>query len=447
VSGKAGIPFDRQKSGRTFSSTRPDSMGVSFVLRRTYYCVNKSGGPGTMRETRLKSLLGSDGPDTTKGRVVRALSERGSLSGAQIARVTGLARSTVSTVIAELRQSGLVTEADPPAGEAAKPVGRPGTVLTLNPEAGTCIGVHLSNEDLRVAVADVSHSFIAEDTIPLPRDYGPELAAAILTSTVQRIYARHGLRLSSLLGVGVSVSAPVGPDGTVHRSSIGPAWGGVNVVQVFSQALGTTVLADNESNCSAIAEMMWGAAQGEGDFILIKLHGAGVGGSIVSGGQVLRGLAGGAGEFGHVSIHPDGPLCRCGNRGCLETQASYAQPLRLLGQAHGRELGIAEAVALAQAGDVGARRVIGDIGEVAGRGLAVIASVLNPPLVLVSGPLVAAGPVLFDPLTAAFEKHALLKGRQLPEAQRTRFRPARIVDKDVVLGAVGLVLRHHGQEF
>lgn len=398
-----------------------------------------------MKETRLKTLLGSDGSDTTKGRVVRALSERGSLSGAQIARATGLARSTVSAVIAELRHSGLVTEADPPADSEAKPVGRPGTVLTLNPEAGTCIGVHLSNDDLRVAVADVSHSFIAEETIPLPRDYGPELAAGILTETVQRIYARHGLRQSSLLGLGVSVSAPVAPDGTVHRSSIVPAWGGVNVVRVFSQALGTTVLADNESNCSAIAETMWGAAQGESDFILIKLHGAGVGGSIVSGGQVLRGLAGGGGEFGHVSIDPDGPLCRCGNRGCLEVQARYEQPLRLLAQAHGRDLTVAEAVAMALAGDAGARRVIGDIGEVAGRGLAIIASVLNPPLVLVSGPLVTAGPLLFGPLTASFEKHSLLKSCELPEGQRTRFLPARLLDNDVVVGAVGLVLRHHGR--
>jgi predicted NBD/HSP70 family sugar kinase/DNA-binding MarR family transcriptional regulator len=399
----------------------------------------------TMKETRLKSLLGSDNPDTTAGRIVRALSERGSLSGAQIARLTGLARSTVSTAVAELRQSGLVTEADNPAGPGAKSVGRPGTVLTLNPEAGTCIGVHLSDDDLRVAVADVSHSFISEETIRLPKDYGPELAAGILTGWVQRTYARHGLRLSSLLGLGVSVSAPVAPDGTVHRSSIVPTWGGVNVVDLFGQALGTTVLADNESNCTAIAEMIWGAARGESDFILFKLHGAGVGGSIVSGGQVMRGLAGGAGEFGHVAIGPDGPLCRCGNRGCLELGASYNPPLRELSRAHGRELTITGALALAQAGDAGARRIIDEIAEIAGRGLAIIASVLNPPLVLVSGPLVAAGPLLFDPLTASFDRHSLLKARELTAAQRTRFLPARLNEKGEVLGAVGLVLRHHGR--
>ena len=169
------------------------------------------------------------------------------------------------------------------------------------------------------------------------------------------------------------------------------------------------------------------------------------GGSIVSGGQVLRGLAGGAGEFGHVSIDPDGPLCRCGNRGCLELGASYGQPLRLLSRAHGRDLTIADAVALAQAGDAGALRIIDDMAEVAGRGLAIIASVLNPPLVLVSGPLVAAGRLLFDPLAASFDKHSLLKVRELTEPQRTRFLPARLNDKDVVLGAVGLVLRHHGR--
>ena len=397
-----------------------------------------------MKDGNLKSFLKADTLATPSGRIVRVLSERGSLSAAQIARLTGLARSTVSTAVAELRQSGLISEAEVASTPGSKSVGRPGTALTLNPEAGTCIGVHLALDELRVAIADVSHSVIAEQKITLPKDYGPAVAARKLKDWIQHTYAENGLRLSGLLGVGVSVSAPVAPDGTVHRSSIVPTWAGVNVVKVFSAALGATVLADNESNCSAIAEMMWGAAAGHDNFVLFKMN-VGVGGSFVVNGHIVRGIAGGTGEFGHVSLDPEGELCRCGNRGCLELKAGFRAPLNEVSRAQGRDLTIEEVVELALEGDACAMRMIGDVAEVAGRGLAMIGTVLNPPLILVCGALAQSGPVLMEPLRAAFEKHTLLKSRDLPSEQRTRIITGALLRNDVVLGAIGLVLRHHGR--
>jgi predicted NBD/HSP70 family sugar kinase len=397
-----------------------------------------------MTESNLRSMLEPDSSGTSGGRIVRALSERGPLTAAQIARITGLARSTISTAVAELRISGLITEAEIPEESEAKAVGRPGTVLTLNPEAGTCIGVHLALNELRVAVADVSHSFIAEQNIALPKDYSPTTAANTLKKWIEKTYFENGLKMSGLLGVGVSVSAPVSPDGTVHRSSIVPTWAGVNVVKVFSEALNTIVLADNESNCSAIAELMWGAAAGEPDFVLFKVD-LGVGGAIVNNGELIRGIAGGSGEFGHFSLDPEGELCRCGNRGCLELKANFRRPLRELANAHGREFTVEEAVTMALEGDAGARRLIADTADVAGRGLAMIGAFLNPPLILIGGLLVLTGPIFMEPLLSSYERHAHLKSRDLPPQWRTRIIPGALLMKDVVLGAVGMVLRHHGR--
>ncbi|MEO8241999.1 MAG: ROK family transcriptional regulator [bacterium] len=397
-----------------------------------------------MSAPSYQSLLQSGYVDSPSGRIIRALSERGSLSAAQIARSTGLARSTVSTAVAALRKSGLIMDAESPDEPSARQIGRPGTALRLNPEAGTCIGVHIASEELRVAVADVSHSVITEQTIPMRRDFSPEEAASRLQQFIASTYAENGLRRSGLLGVGVSLSAPVSPDGTVHRSSVVPSWAGVNVVEIFGEALGAPVLVNNESNCSAIAESMWGAAQGEDDFVLFKLN-VGVGGAIVVNGQVRVGIAGGAGEFGHVSIDPEGELCRCGNRGCLELKVGFAAPLRDLSLVHGHRITIDAAVALAVAGDVGATRLIADSGERAGTALALLGNILNPPLFLISGALARSGPILMDPLRAAFEKHSLLKSRELDITQRTRIVLGALLDNDVVLGAVGLVLRHHGR--
>ncbi len=397
-----------------------------------------------MNKQNLNTLLRAETSDTASGRILRALSERGSLSAAQIARITGLARSTVSMAVAELRKSGLIFDAEPVGEVETRSIGRPGTALRLNPEAGSCIGVHLGLDELRVAVADVSHSVISEQTINVPRDYGPELAARHLKDFISRTYRENGLSMQAILGVGVSVSAPVSPGGIVHRSSIVPNWAGVNVAQVFGTALGAPVFVDNESNCSAIAEHTWGAAQGESTFVLFKMN-FGVGGAIMIDGRIMAGIAGGGGEFGHVSLDPNGALCRCGNRGCLEQKASFEASLKDLSRIHGRDLSVDDAVILARQGDPGAGRLIADLADIAGQGVAMIGNILNPPLILISGALAKSGAILIDPLRASFEKHSLLRSATLEPDQRTRIVPGGLLDDDVVLGAVGLVLRHHGR--
>jgi DNA-binding transcriptional ArsR family regulator len=246
-----------------------------------------------MSTSLLRQLLDDRARAAPAGRIVGALAARGRLSAAEIARRTGLARSTVSVALAELRRSGIVVEQEPPA-MPAKGVGRPATTLTLNPQAGTCVGVHLSLESVDVLVADVAHSVISEQTIGLGRDYAPAAAADAVASAVRRAYAGHGLARAGLLGVGISVSGPVRPDGTVLRASILPGWSGVNVRTLFERVLRRPVVAANESNCAAVAEMTWGAGQGHDSFVLFKID-LGVGGAIVQDGRVVSGIAGGAG--------------------------------------------------------------------------------------------------------------------------------------------------------
>lgn len=399
-----------------------------------------------MSENRLKFLLQDRGSASPGSRIVRVMSEHGALSAAQIARLTGLARSTVSTALADLRSSGIVVEGEaaPTAEDGSKGVGRPATALTLNPEAGTCVGIHLALDQLRLVVADVSHSVINEQIVSLGRDYGPAEAARAVRLAVEAAYEDHGLPLSGLLGVGVSVSGPVRPDGTVQRASIVPTWAGVNIREVFAPVFDRPIFADNESNCAAIAELMWGAAVGVEDFIVFKID-LGVGGAIVQRGRVVTGVAGGGGEFGHMSLDPNGELCRCGNRGCLELSASFNRPLEQLARVHGRPVTMDEAIALAEAGDVGARRLIEDTGEIAGRGLGIIGSILNPPLIIIGGHMALAGDILLKPLAAAYERHTLIRADDVPPALRTRITVGRFTDNDSLLGAVGLVLRHHGR--
>lgn len=394
-----------------------------------------------MNKIELKSLLADSSLATPTGRIVRTLSERGSLSAAQLARLTGLAKSTVSTALSELKRTDMVVETG---SESAGTVGRPATTLTLNPRAGTCIGILIGQSEIQVIVADVSHTVLSDQSVHIEPDYPPEKGAELVRELIASAYAEQWQSPEGLLGVGIAVGGPVNPiNRQVLRGGL-PNWVGIDLRQVFGPMFDAPLFADNESNCSAIAEMTWGAAQGFEDFIVYTLD-LGVGGAIVSGGKVLRGIAGGAGEFGHVVIDPDGPLCRCGNRGCLEVYASFRGPMAEAERHFGRPLRITEVVNQALAGDETCIALVKRAGAAGGRGLGLIGSVFNPSLVVVSGRLVTAGDLLMQPLAESFERFSLVKRGDVPDTARTILRPSAFTDNGACMGAVGLVLRHHGQ--
>ncbi|MDE3175750.1 MAG: ROK family transcriptional regulator [Pseudomonadota bacterium] len=395
-----------------------------------------------MLRDELRSLLDDADADHAEARVVRVLSERGAVSANELARATGLARSTISQALAELRKARVIVEA--PAADAARGVGRPAASFALNPRAGACIGLHLSLDELKLTAADVSHSVIFEKTVPLGRDYAPAVAVEAARRTLRESCREAGVAWGAVIGVGVAFSGPVAPDGRVQRASIIPTWAGVNLREAFEPALERPIFADNESNCSAIAEMTWGAAVGVEDFVLFKID-IGVGGAIVANGRVLTGVAGAGGEFGHMTLDPHGDLCRCGNRGCLELTASLNPAVAIASRLAGREVGVDEFVEAAARGDVGFRRLLADTAEIAGRGLGMIGAILNPGLILIGGRAALAGDALLAPLIASYERHTLIKREETPEAHRVRIEIAKFPRNHALLGAVALVMRRRGR--
>jgi predicted NBD/HSP70 family sugar kinase len=393
-----------------------------------------------MSEPRLKALLAEQAQTTPTGRIVRVLSQKGPMSPREIGESTGLAKSTVSTALTELRRAGMVID-NGQENARNSGVGRPSTPVSLNPEAGTCVGLLIGSEHMKLIIADVSHAVLAERTIYLDADFSPSAGAVIGASLLADVYEEHGLSRDTLLGVGIALGNPVNPaDGRMLRAGGMPAWAGLDIKGMFESALQQMVIADNESNCSAVAEMMWGAAIGYDDFVMFTLD-AGVGGAVVNRGRVVTGIAGGAGEFGHISLDPSGPLCRCGNRGCLEVYAATSVPIRLASERFGRPISIPELVAMAQQGDVGCQRLIEDTAMIAGRGLGLVGSILNPPLIVVGG-----GDLLLRPLEASFHRHTLVKPADVSDAARTRFVVGKFIENDACMGAVGLVLRHYGRQ-
>jgi predicted NBD/HSP70 family sugar kinase len=369
-------------------------------------------------------------------RVLEIVRERGQASRADIARQTGLARSTVSSLVGELQRDGLVVERDTTASSQG---GRPAVLLTLNPGAGAVIGVHFDHGGVRVALADLDHTIRAEAHRELDVDHeaveGFEAAAAL----VDEVIAAAGADRERIFGVGAAIAGPVSAaTGTVGSSTILPGWVGIEVAAELERRLGLPVHVDNDANLGALAESVLGAGRDASEMVYLMLS-SGIGAGLILGGRLYRGAGGTAGEIGHVLVDENGPMCRCGLRGCLETYAGANALLDLLRR---DDLTVESMVELAMDGDPACARVIGDAARTVGRVLAGLCNQFNPELVVVGGRLAAAGDVVLEPMRDAVRRYAIPGA-----AGDVRVVAGALGDRAELLGALVLVVGQSDRAF
>jgi predicted NBD/HSP70 family sugar kinase len=345
--------------------------------------------------------------DANRRLVIQALSGRGVASRAEIARITGLSRSTVSSLVNDLQKTGLIVEREDTNAPQGSQVGRPPVLIALSPSAGAAIGIDFGHSHIAVAVGDLSHTVLAEHWRQIDVDHlaheGLDTAADLVASAL----AEANVERDRVVGVGMGLPGPISDEQqTVGSTSILPGWVGVNAADEMARRLGLPVTVENDANLGALAEYVWGAGRGAQDVAYIKAS-SGIGAGLVIGGRLHRGVGGTAGEIGHTPYREDGPICRCGNRGCLETVARTDVITSSVQAGRGGSLTIADVIELARAGDPPAQRVIADAGRAIGVGVAGVCNLLNPRRVIVGGELSAAGEVLLGPLRDSLNRYAI----------------------------------------
>jgi predicted NBD/HSP70 family sugar kinase len=219
----------------------------------------------------------------------------------------------------------------------------------------------------------------------------------------------------------------------VGSSTIMPGWVGVDAAAELEQRFGVPVYVDNDANLGALAEWVLGAGRGAEDLAYLMLS-SGIGAGLILGGRLYRGANGTAGEIGHVLVDDQGPLCRCGNRGCLETYAGAHALIELLGRAHGA-LDVQAMVELASAGDPACQRVVADAGRTVGVAMAALCNQFNPERVVVGGELAGTGDLLLEPLRDAVRRYALPAA-----AEAVTIVAGELGDRAEMLGALVLVV-------
>jgi len=354
-------------------------------------------------------------------RIVDFLRTNGTASRAELARRTGLSRSTVSTLVADLQRRGLVVErAGQFAGEGQP--GRPAALLELDPSAAAAVGVDFDHDKVRVAASDLSRSVLAEASAPYDVDHDAQGSLDLAANLVEEVLRETDVERGRLLGVGVALAGPIDHDkGALHPSDVLPGWSDIDAAGELEKRLDTPCYVDNDANLGALAEVTLGAGRNARFAAYVSIS-SGIGAGIIADGRPYRGHRGTAGEIGHVVVDPQGPICRCGNRGCLETLASGPALLRLVQASRDEELTVRQMIELARDGDAGCRRAIADAGQVVGGVVAGLVNLFSPEMVVVGGDVGEAGDLLLDPLREAVRRDAL---------------PAAATDLKIVAGELG----------
>lgn len=347
---------------------------------------------------------------------------QGPLARVAIAASTGLSRTTVSSIVNDLLDEGLVREGD--LLKASPSGGRRAMVVHFNASAAYLLGVDVGRTHVIILATDLAANHIATYSGPFDTEQGPEASLRQLTGLIWRFVAEHHLAWDRVVGVGVAIPGPLDAE---RRMLVAPprmpGWDQFDIKAALERALEVPMYVDNDANMGALGEGRFGAGRGVPHFVYSKV-GTGIGCGIVINGVVYRGCSGTAGEMGHFTVAPDGPRCDCGNQGCLEACASApyvvhdaangwswrdeAPPLDYRnGASASHEHDVADVVRAALRGDLASQAAIRKSGDRVGIALAGLVNLLNPSLILLDGSVARAGELFLDPIRAAIAARSL----------------------------------------
>ncbi|MFJ3307139.1 ROK family protein [Streptomyces sp. NPDC086549] len=350
-----------------------------------------------MRSTSRTETFPAHTPAASQ--VFTTLLSHGPLARLEAARLAGLSPAAVTKAVRPLIEAGyLVEDAD---DEPRAALGRPANLVRVDGGRALFLGVKVTGDEIIGVLTDLCCRIRLARRVPLT----DRATGAVLTSVTELV---RELRLEAddfgapVFGLGLAVSGDVDRAEGVVRYSPFLEWRDVPLAELAATTTGLPVTVDNDVRALTVAEQWFGAGVGLSDFAVVTV-GAGIGCGLVVHGRVVAGAHGVAGEIGHVAIDPTGPLCHCGNRGCVEAIAGDAAILAGMSEVTGRQVAdAAEAVALAHQGVPGAREVYARAGEAIGRGIATVANLLGPARVIISGEGLAAYDLFADQIRDSF---------------------------------------------
>jgi predicted NBD/HSP70 family sugar kinase len=379
--------------------------------------------------TRPQTASSEDVRDINRRIVLNLIRTRQPVSRADLARLSGMQRSTISIIVEQLIQERWVLEG----ATGRLPRGRRPTFLLLNNDR-VIIAVDVRPTQTTFAVADVNGELSSQQVMETSAD--PERATRAIVRQVRALV--KSCRTKKIEGVGVTL--PGRYDHRRQKLAFAPnlPWVDWDIGVRLAEATGLEVALENAANACVLAAVWFGQAEGARDLVVITVS-EGLGTGVMVNGQLMRGVGGMAGEFGHVPIEPEGPICSCGSRGCWEVFASNRAALRYYAgrQAPDPMLTFPDLLSRAERGDRRAGEAVDRMAQYLGRGMRMLIAGLAPDRIIVSGDLTRSWTRVAPILEAQVRKQSLPGGRTPHVMAADEDGAARL------RGAVALVLQRH----
>lgn len=353
--------------------------------------------------------------------IMHHLRESAPISRADLAEITGLNKTTVSSLVRELIDRQFVREVGFEAPGSRRGAGRLAVLLELDPTAGYVVSAEIGVDFLLVICANFAPEVIWRFEENINPDMGQQVIFDRLLALLLKAIAIGCETCKTLLGVAIGVPGLVDQASGTLLFAPNLRWENVELSAKLHEFIHAPIVVDNEANMAALGEHYFGAAQGYDEVLYISA-GVGLGGGIVHAGGIYGGVSGFGAEFGHMTMDPEGDLCNCGNRGCWETQVSQRALFQYLrrGVGQGRPslledmtdgnlgcLTVPMVVEAAQASDSLSLEALEVLGHHLGIGIASLINGLNPELVVLGGILSLAGDFLLPAVEDELSRRAL----------------------------------------
>ncbi len=378
--------------------------------------------------------VAGDDAASTRHRVLAAVRDHGPISRAELARRTGLAASTITTATQGLAVEGVLHETED-AGESVSRTGPRGRGLSVDPALASVAGVDFGFRTVRVVVCDLHARALATRESRLAERYSSEeglsVAAELYRAAVAELPAGQG----AVVTVGVALPGPI--DAVRRRvigSSVLPGWSEVTAGRL-ADTFGVDTVVENDANLAALGEHVFGAGRDVADSLTVKFH-SGIGAGLIVRDRLVG--SAGSGEIGHFAVAADGPVCRCGKRGCLDTFAAIPALLDAV-STDTETPDVRSLVERTVAGEPRASRIVSDAAELVGDAASRACLLFAPQRVIVVGAMAEAGDAVLEPFARALRRGLIPDTQSAPEIVR-----GALAERSTVMGAVALALTASG---
>lgn len=340
----------------------------------------------------------------------------GGISRAELAQRMDLSRAAMTIIVNDLLDCKAIRETESRNTQS----GRPPIILEVNPSRGYVVGIDMGATHLSAVLTDFGSLVIDEFEIPFKVSDGPEACLEQANQVVETMLVKNNLAFSKLNAIGIGVPGPIDSQaGMVFAPPIMPGWDGFPIQAHLEKKWGVPVSLNNDAELGALGEWAYGVGRGENYLAYIKV-GSGVGSGLLFNGQIYRGATGSAGEIGHLTLEENGPLCDCGNYGCLEALAGGRAIARQAREAIKKgqrtllsnivpveSLTARDVTSAARRGDLVAQNIMTTAGHYLGIAIAGLVNLFNPQTVVVGGGVAQAGDLLLQPIRDTVAQRSL----------------------------------------